>query len=816
MAEEMINSGNGSDNGAVSRGATAASTSLVPQNALLNAAILNGTYAPGTGQGQREGLSQLREWRLMLLRHKLMIIAIILLIVPFAAIQAYRPKPIYEAFATIEVRREGSDALKGSELFFYDPLNNTKAEAYILKSRPVLQQAAAELQLDKKPMFLEAGRRRSVVEAIKALSGKDIETEKKKKAAAAVVSSVGTDVPVEFKNESESETSAANRERLAPYIGMLESGVKVEQIRDTRLLKVTYQHSDPEMAAAVVNGITDSFIKYNFETKSGRFTTTSTWLDEMTREMKAKVEKAQKALVDYQGSNNIYSTTGKEDLTGNKLAELHSKVMEADVQKLLKESLYQQVQQGSINQVPEAFADPKTAELRKQLNELNVTAAQLKVRFGDKHPKLQEVRQQMAVIFEQINTNQEMLAAKLKADYERAVRDDESLKAALEKAKSEAVRQNQANIQFGILQQDLNTAKTFYDDFLSKSNQAKVQRSEAYNNVRRVEAAEVPAYPVGPRRFTTIALGFLLSLGLGVGLAWLIENLNTSVRNIEDVSRLTALPTLALIPTLEQEAIHIGRKGEAGLLEGVPAEDGAIAPAGGIAHSFMNDEFSTSAEAYRMLRTSVMLSTAGHPPKTILITSGQPGDGKTTTVFNTAIAFTQLNAQVLIVDCDMRKPRMHKVVQVERGQGLSNFLSGSTELEGLIRPTAIKNLSFMSCGPVPPNPSELISSGKMRELLAIVGERFDYVLIDSPPVVSVTDPMILSTMVDGVILVAKSGKTRNEVLRRAYQDMASVGAKMLGVVLNDFNVRRENYDYYYYYRYSYDYRESRHENDSYS
>jgi len=649
-------------------------------------------------------------------------------------------------------------------------------------------------------MFLEAGRRRSVVEAIRALSGKDIEDEKKKKAGEVAKADTLNMPPDAFKTEADPESQAA-REILAPYIALLSNGVKVEQIRDTRLLKVSYQHSDPEMAAAVVNGVTNTFINNNFETNSDRFKTASTWLDEMTRKMKTRVEEAEKKLTDYQRDNNIYTPDGKEDLTGSKLSEMHNKATAAEVNRLLKQSLYEQVQQGNINQVPEAFADEQTAELRKQLNDLSVTIAQLRVRFGAKHPKIAEIQEQMLTIKDQINTNQAMLEDKLKADYERAVRDETSLRAALDKAKGEASKQNQANIQFGLLQQDLKNAKSSYDDFLSRSNQANTQRAEAYNNVRLVEPAETPDSPIGPRRFTVIALGLLLSLGLGVGLAWLMENMNTSVRNIEDVSRLTALPTLALIPTLEQDAIPIGRKQEAGLLEGIAAEDGAIAPAGGVAHTFMNDEFSSSAEAYRMLRTSVMLSTAGHPPKTILITSGQPGDGKTTTVFNTAIAFTQLNAQVLVVDCDMRKPRMHKVVQVERGMGLSNFLSGSMPLDELIRPTSIKNLSFMSCGPVPPNPSELISSGKMRELLAIVGERFDYVLIDSPPVVSVTDPMILSTMVDGVILVAKSGKTRNEVLRRAYQDMASVGAKMLGVVLN--GTGRSTQDYYYRYRTDY-------------
>jgi protein-tyrosine kinase len=192
-----------------------------------------------------------------------------------------------------------------------------------------------------------------------------------------------------------------------------------------------------------------------------------------------------------------------------------------------------------------------------------------------------------------------------------------------------------------------------------------------------------------------------------------------------------------------------------------------------------------------------------------LVTSGQPGDGKTTTIFNTALAFTQLKSEVLIIDCDLRKPRLHKVAQVEKGRGLSNFLSSGGDLTELIRPTSIPHLSILPSGPVPPNPSELISSNKMKELLVLLQEVYDYILIDSPPLVTVTDPIILSTLVDGVILVAKSGKTKTDVLRRAYHDLATINAKILGVVLNDFNMRRDGYqDYYYYYRYQYDYRET--------
>ena len=318
-----------------------------------------------------------------------------------------------------------------------------------------------------------------------------------------------------------------------------------------------------------------------------------------------------------------------------------------------------------------------------------------------------------------------------------------------------------------------------------------------------------PRVPVGPRRSTMILAGLIGSILAGIGLAWLLENLNTNVRNMEDLARIMPLPVLAMIPTLDRQTLGQREPGEEGYLPPANDADASLVHTSSLAQTFQNDEYSTAAEAYRMLRTSVLLSSADHPPRTILVTSGQPGDGKTTTIFNTALAFTQLKSEVLIIDCDLRKPRLHKVAQVEKGKGLSNYLTTGGELVDLIRPTAVPHLSILPSGPVPPNPSELISSNKMKELLTLLQTTYDYILIDSPPLVTVTDPIILSTLVDGVILVAKSGKTRTDVLRRAYHDLATINARILGVVLNDFNMRRDGYqDYYYYYRYQYDYRES--------
>jgi capsular exopolysaccharide synthesis family protein len=560
------------------------------------------------------------------------------------------------------------------------------------------------------------------------------------------------------------------------------------------------------MAAAVANGVAESFINHNFQAKTERFTGTSNWLEESTRKLKAQVEQAEAALANYSRENNIFSLEGKENLTAGKLVQLHDQVMRAETDRLLKQSLYEEVKRGRVAQLPEAFADPKTAELRKTLNELAVTASQVSVKFGAKHPKLVEIRQQMNTIQEQIDSNKSMLEEKLRADYERAVREEGSLEAALNRAKTEAVQQNQAAIQYSVLQQDLATAKSLYTDFLNKTSQANIQRAEQYNNVRLIEAAEPPGAPVGPNRAQAILIGFFLSLAFGVGLAYLLERLNTTVRNVEDVSRSTQLPTLAVIPSLQDKSLSAKQKAAGELRDGSEAIAQALGDRAAKAIlSDSNMDFSAATEAYRMLRTSVLLSTAGHPPKIILVTSGQPGDGKTTTVYNTAIAFTQLKAHVLVIDCDMRKPRIHSMARIKREQGLSTFLSSGGELAELIKQTPIPYLSVLPCGHIPPNPSELISSEKMKEMLSFLSNHYDYIFIDSPPLVTVTDPLILSTLVDGVILVVKSGKSKSEIARRACQDLAGVGAKIFGVVLNDLDVKSEGYDHYNYSRYYADY-----------
>ncbi len=766
-----------------------------------------------SGEKQAAGIPLLREWRRIIHRHKWMILAIVLVAMPFVAVQAYRAKPIYQAMASIEVRKDaGGNLAKSGELIFVDSSENTKAEIYIIKSQPVLEKTVTDLKLDQNSRFLDVNTRRSVWDALLAIKGEDPEEKQRAmlRARPEVEPPSGAENPKEQLLESRDD-----KKRLAPFVRTLAGNLTVEGVRDTRLVRILFTHTDPEVAAAVANGIAASFVSYNFDTKTERFSNTSDWLENSTGRLKAQVEQAEQKLADYSRQHNIFSMEGKENLTADKLTRLHDLVMRAETDRVLKQSLYEEVQRGRVNQLPEAFADPKTAELRKALYDLAVSASQLKVKFGDRHPKLLEVKEQMSTIQQQIDSNRSTLEEKLKADYERAVRDEESLKASLERAKSEAVQQNQATIQYSVLQQDLATAKALYTDFLNKTSQANIQRAEQFNNVRQIEKAEPPTGPIGPKRTQALAIGFLASLGLGIGLAYLLEKLNTSIRNVEDVSRFTQLPTLAVIPTLGDDLLPANRttqilagdeseKALPGLGLGAVASPNAAANKSGAGKGSLK-EFSAATEAYRMLRTSVLLSTASHPPKTLLITSGQPGDGKSTTALNLAIAFTQLDQRVIVIDCDMRKPRIHKLANIKRGEGLSTYLTSGGNWQDFVRPTGVPNLYVIPCGHIPPNPSELISSEKMKELLATLVEHYDHVIVDSPPLVTVTDPVILSTLVDGVIVVAKSGVSKSEVLRRACHELTTVQTKVLGVVLNNFNMRGEGDDYYYYYRYRYEY-----------
>jgi capsular exopolysaccharide synthesis family protein len=741
-----------------------------------------------------------------ILKRKWLILVIVFIVTSAATIEVYRTKSIYKATASIEVRKDATTLVKTQNILVQtDDTDAMNTYMYMIKSRPLLLKVSESLKLDQNPKFFDVASRKSITEAVQTVFNR-VRLSNEPKLPTAI-----KDIPATDLNK---EMSPQDKAKWSPYVGVMTSGLSVEQLPAARLIMVSYVHTDPETAAAVANTVSQHFIEQNFKSKTENFTKTSEWLDRTTRELKSKVEQAQEKQANYLRDNNMSFVGKTADGSGNlgtdKFLHFYGQVQRAEAERVLKQSLYEEVKKGNILTLPEIFADTQMGELQKKLRELRVQKSQLEVNFGNNHPKMIEINDQISTVESQINANVGTLESKLRGEYEKALREEKQLKLILDRSKTEATQQNRAEIEYNMLRQEVETQRALYTEFLTKTSQVDLQRVEQNNNLQLAEPAEAPTAPIGPDRLKTILTWMLLSLAGGIGLAFFLDYLDNTIKTVEDVANYAQLPALGIIPAMGARNIRklaAVKKGGVALAKS-NARGGALTMPGQIA---VLESRSSVAEAYRVLRTSVMLSNAGGPPKLILITSGQPGEGKTTTTVNTAVSLAQLGASVLIIDCDLRKPSTHKVFGVDQSRGISTYLSRNVAIDDLIQKLPIPNLSLLPCGPIPPNPAELISSDKMKNMLEMLAERYDHILIDSPPLMAVTDPVILSTLVDGVIIVVQAGKSTRDVVRRARQELTTVGAKIFGVVLNNVDLRKGGYDNYYYSRYYESYGNERNE-----
>lgn len=767
--------------------------------------------------GIRQDSQTLREVLLALRKRKWWILALTIVVTVLTAVEVLSVVSTYSASAIVEVRKENTPLVGTNSESDPDISLSLNTKLLMFKSRPLLEDVVNNLKLDQNPKFLDATQKRSWLETVKViLEGESdlpqVQSTPRVEEPAANVGDSGSDRATSQRNVDQLGLPRPTS-RLDPMVGILLKGITVERIKDTQAIRISFSHKHPEIAVLVANGLAQSFIQKNFESKVDKFTTASSWLESSTKKMKAKVREAEQALADYTRVNNIFTTQGQTTLTSDRMVRLHDQLMRADADVFLKQSLFEEVQQGRVAKLPAAFGDPRVVELQKKLSDLKLQASTLDLTYGPEHERVKEVQQEMIVVHEQIEEGRKALEDKLKSEYERAEKDRKALNAALEVAKGEAVQQDQAAIQHNILKGEVDTANALYTEFLHKTSQADLELAQQRNNMSIIQPAQTPRLPEGPRPILAILMAFLISVAGGAGLAFVAERFDTSIKNVGDVSRYAQLPTLGVIPSIagalatkrrdkkNRSSISISDSGPNLLPSAEPGSNGTNLDSDDAFTrqlSMMRDTASVS-EAYRVIRTSVLLSAAGSPPKTILLTSGRPGEGKTTTVVNTAMSLAQLGSSVLIIDADLRKPAMHKGLNAKNDWGLSTYLARNADLDGLIQKLKIPNLSLLSCGPIPPNPAELISSFKMKELLKLVGERYDHVLIDSPPLLYVTDSVILSTLVDGVILVVHGGKSARDGVRQSRNMLTNVGAKIFGVVLNNVSSRNldaSNFDYY--------------------
>src|SRR5215470_6420793 len=533
-------------------------------------------YAEGHYNGaEEEGVQPVdwERWARAIFKRKWLIAAIVAVGTAFSLFAAFRTRDAYQAFAVVSVGKEDTAVIKakdGNLIVQNDEPLTTKM--YLLQSAPLVEEVIVNMKLDRSEDFLNP-REKSLKETLSTISesAKKVFHSEKNLPEPAPDMHDSLSAPANG-GEPEPQDSPAEGWRLAPFVEIFRKNLLVEpvldarlknysgeQVSDTRLLKVAYTHPDPALAAAICNQLARSLINHNTENKSEKFKGASNWLDRSTRELKARAERAEQALANYTRAHNNIAPQGKGSLSADRLLRMQAEVTRSETDRIIKESLYEDVKNGRVDYVPPVYSDVNLGELQKKLGDLTVQAAQLDVNYGPDNPQTVEVQQQMAAIRKQIESHRKSLEVKLKLDFDRAVRDEQRFNRALEEGKNEAAKENVDTFQYGILQQEVDTTKALYRNLLEKSSEANFELAQQQNPPRVVELARPPRAPTGPNRTLWTMVGFALSMTFGVGLALALEFFDHTIKSGDDLSRRLQLPALAVIPT-------IGEKGVASLL----------------------------------------------------------------------------------------------------------------------------------------------------------------------------------------------------------------------------------------------------------
>jgi polysaccharide biosynthesis transport protein len=577
---------------------------------------------------------------------------------------------------------------------------------------------------------------------------------------------------------------------LAPFKRCLH----VQKVRDSHVVNVSFESADPGLSAKVANALANNYIEYNFREKYDATRQASGWMEHQLDELKAKVEKSQQALVDYERQNAIVNVSDKENVVEQRLADLSRDLTNAQSDRLQKESVYE-LARSNESQVAFVAQNDLLQRLEEKYADLKSQYVDALQQFGPKHPKAERLQSQVDEIQSLIQRERKRMVERIRNDYMAALGRERLLGAAVGKEKVEVGALNQLLIQHNLLKREFDTNQQLYDNLLQRLKDATVSAGLRATNIHVIDPAKPPRSPVRPQKLLNILIGLTVGLVLGLALAFVQEAVDTSIKSIDEAERLANAPALAVVP-LARDTLRRSRPSPSGSNGGSAATQGL---------ALLSQPSSALAESFRTLLTSVVLSTAPQPPQALLIASSTANEGKTSTALNLAIALAQRGEPTLLIDADLRHPRIAESLNLSNGKGLASFLTGAHSIEEALRQfPPVPTLWALPTGPKPPNPAQLLSSSAMESMLRELRKQFKFLVIDSPPVLPVADAMVLSTFVDGVIFVIESGATVRGAVTRARKILQNVGANVLGIVLNKVDVRHDGYYGYnthYYYHY---------------
>jgi polysaccharide biosynthesis transport protein len=691
-----------------------------------------------------------------------------------------KEKPVYRAKALIEIDKENPSVANPQEMFLLDEVSDAYLETQykVLASDDLAKRVIQQLSLDRLDEFLPS-----------------------------------PGVWPWSAHAAPSIPPPPNGNAVAPDLSVQEAVLThfqdcldIRPIRRSRAVELRFDSQDAQLAARAVNAVAENYIQKNLEARWDATQKASDWLSLQLKDLKAKLETSEDAMEKYASDNGLLyletdKGTDKESIVNQSVREIQEELTKAQADRMAKESIYRLGQSGDYGSLPGVFENKLLQDLTVRLADVQREHAQLAATFTEDYPKVKETQSQIAELQSSLERERWRAAQKISNDYYAALRREKLVRQSFAEKQAQANQIAEKSVQYGILSREVDTNKGLYEGLLQRLKEAGVSAGLNASNIRIVDPGMVPFKPIAPNYPLNLGLAAFLGLGLGVSIAFLKEHLDQTIRYSEDVFHYLGVPVLGFIPTIvalhgrkRKDIIPVDRELIFGVAASSPAAGGAL-----IEDPPRNDlgihKGSAFSEAFRELRTSVILSASGRFANSILVTSAQPGEGKTTVAVNLAFSLAQLGQPVLLVDADMRRPSIQKYFP-QRGSRLSAYLAGQGAWQQMVYPTSISRLYVLHCGPVPENPSELLSSDRMRALMQESMATYRFVILDSPPILNRADSRILGSMVGATILVVKGGDTPRQVVQYAESQARSVGANLIGVVLNNLDSSLNDYSYY--------------------
>jgi capsular exopolysaccharide synthesis family protein len=716
-------------------------------------------------------------WRVIRKRRWTVLTAFVVLFVT-VLVGSLHEQPVYRAKALIEIDKENPSVANPQEMFLLDEVSDAYLETQykVLASDDLAERVIHQLALDRRAEFLPA--------------------------AHAWPWSPSKSPSPPPPHDTAAAPDLFTRETV---LTRFESRLDIRPIRRSRAVELRFDSADSELAARAVNAVAENYIQKNLEARWDAAQKASDWLSVQLQDLKAKLEKSEDDLQKYASENGLlYLVTGKgeeESIVNQSVREIQEELTRAEADRMQKESMFRLVQSGDYATLPGVFDDRMLQDLTVRLADLQRQHAQLSATFTENYPKVKETQSQIAEIQGSLERERWRAAQKISNDYFAALRREKLARQAFAERQAQANEVAEKSVQYGILSREVDTNKGLYDGLLQRLKEAGVSAGLKASNIRIVDPGTIPYRPIAPNYPLNLGLASFLGLGLGVSAAFLKEHLDQTIRHGDDVFHFLGVPVLGFIPTfraLQRSKRHRSARADRELILGLADSKnlagGALVEDSRSAHLNVH-KGSAFSEAFRELRTSVILSASARSANSILVTSAYPGEGKTTVAVHLAFSLAQLGKPVLLVDADMRRPRIQSYFP-QRDSQLSSYLQGQGAWQQMVSPTSISRLYVLHCGPLPENPSELLSSDRMRALIQEAMATYRFVILDSPPLLSRADSRILGSLVGETILVVKGGDTPRQVVQYAESQARSAGANLIGVVLNNLNASLNDYSYY--------------------